>query len=220
MLLTLTPTTNDPRGRSLEKSFAACITSEYAACAVVASIYYQYIINMHVSYATIRLNVGLRSSELAVVRRARQTRLVGDAYALQTPKLRRCCAKQIGLCRKQTSCSAFASWAQCPAPVADRLHFAVLAAAAAAAGHLEGHTAWGSKAGAPLLAMLLGLGASSVGLLPTWCSAYDTIWSRLLPVAVALLLLNGDLQTGGWRRKEGQMLLACLLIFTFIPSIA
>eukprot|EP00899_Mesostigma_viride_P010872 jgi/Mesvir1/19787/Mv13082-RA.1 len=68
-----------------------------------------------------------------------------------------------------------------------------LSACAAAGQVLQERTAWGARLSAPVLAMTSGMALSSLGVLPASCAAYDTVWAVLMPMAVALSLLEHDL---------------------------
>lgn len=59
---------------------------------------------------------------------------------------------------------------------------------------LQDHTPAGRLFSAPLLALLLGLGAAWTGMMPTSSPAYDIIWSHAIPLATALYLLEADLR--------------------------
>lgn len=86
---------------------------------------------------------------------------------------------------------------------------AVLCSCAAAAQAAEDHTAWGRLLSAPLLTLLLALGAAALGLLPPTSPVYDVIWSHLMPMAVALLLLEHDVSN--IRKAGGPVLVSFLL---------
>ena len=142
-----------------------------------------------------------RSLLLATWAGRRQARII-------QPPLRR-----QGRRRREASCSALA--ASLPPAVTERLHFAVLAACAAAAARLESTTSWGRASSAPLLALVLGVCASGAGLLPAWCAAYDCVWNRLLPMSVALLLLRAELQSVA---NEGRSILVRTHIVSMPPA--
>ena len=61
---------------------------------------------------------------------------------------------------------------------------------------LQDHSPAGRLFSAPLLALILGLGAAWTGLMPLSCPAYDLVWSHAIPLATALYLLEADLR--GW----------------------
>lgn len=59
---------------------------------------------------------------------------------------------------------------------------------------LERYTRVGVYLSAPLLAILLSLSAASLGLMPHGaCPMYDVVWTYLMPMAVALYLLESDM---------------------------
>jgi hypothetical protein len=78
---------------------------------------------------------------------------------------------------------------------------AVLCSCAAAAQVAEEHTPWGRLLSAPLMTLVLALCAAGLGLLPPSSAVYDVVWSHLMPLAVALFLLDHDVSdirtTGG-----------------------
>ena len=86
---------------------------------------------------------------------------------------------------------------------------AVLCTCAAAAQAAEEHTAWGRLLSAPVLTLLLSLAAAGAGLLPSTSPVYDVVWSHLMPLAVALLLLEQDVS--GIRAAGGPVLASFLL---------
>lgn len=86
---------------------------------------------------------------------------------------------------------------------------AVLSTCAAASQLLESHTRWGAVVSAPLLALSAALAAAAVGLLPAFSPVYDAVWQYLMPLAVALYLL--DLDIGSFARSGGQVLSSFLL---------
>lgn len=88
---------------------------------------------------------------------------------------------------------------------------AVLASCAAAAQAAEAHTSWGRLASAPLLTLLLALGAAAAGLLPPASPVYDAVWSHLMPLGVALILLDQDVVGLSSMRRVGGPVLAFLL---------
>ncbi len=107
---------------------------------------------------------------------------------------------------------------------------AVLCSCAATAQVAEEHTSWGKLLSAPLMTLLLALCAAGLGLLPPSSAVYDVVWSHLMPLAVALFLLDHDVSsitsTGGpvlasfllgagevSRRHQSQRLPLCRLVF-------
>ncbi|KAJ4775090.1 hypothetical protein LUZ62_059347 [Rhynchospora pubera] len=70
-------------------------------------------------------------------------------------------------------------------------------------------TKWGSALSGALVSILIGLAASSAGLIPSDAPAYGVVLQYLLPVAVPLLLLGADLRRV--IRSTGSLLLAFLL---------
>lgn len=86
---------------------------------------------------------------------------------------------------------------------------AVLCTCAAAAQVAEDHTVWGRLLSAPLLTLLLALGAAACGLLPPSSAVYDVVWSHLMPLAVALFLLDHDISS---MQEAGGPVLASFLL--------
>jgi hypothetical protein len=86
---------------------------------------------------------------------------------------------------------------------------AVLCSCAAAAQIVEDHTSWGKLLSAPLLTLLLALGAAALGLLPPTSAVYDIVWSHLMPLAIALFLLDHDVSN---IRTVGGPVLASFLL--------
>lgn len=86
---------------------------------------------------------------------------------------------------------------------------AVLCTCAAAAQAAEDHTPWGRLLSAPLLTLLLALGAAALGLLPATSTVYDVVWSHLMPLAIALFLLDHDVSN---IRQAGGPVLASFLL--------
>lgn len=86
---------------------------------------------------------------------------------------------------------------------------AVLSTCAAVSQLLESHTKWGAMLSAPLLALTAALAAAAMGLLPAVSPVYDAVWRYLMPLAVALYLLDQDITS--LASSGGQVLLSFLL---------
>jgi hypothetical protein len=86
---------------------------------------------------------------------------------------------------------------------------AVLCSCAATAQVAEEHTPWGKMLSAPLMTLLLALCAAGLGLLPPSSAVYDVVWSHLMPLAVALFLLDHDVSSV---RSTGGPVLASFLL--------
>lgn len=85
----------------------------------------------------------------------------------------------------------------------------VLCSCAAAAQVAEDNASWGKLLSAPLLTLLLALGAAALGLLPPTSPVYDIVWSHLMPLAIALFLLDHDVSN---IRTVGGPVLASFLL--------
>ncbi|GBG68306.1 hypothetical protein CBR_g2852 [Chara braunii] len=70
----------------------------------------------------------------------------------------------------------------------------VLVVCAAIGKVLECRTSWGSRISAPLLAMGAGMVLSTLRIIPASAPAYDMVWKGLMPVAVALCVMERDLR--------------------------
>ncbi|GFR43497.1 hypothetical protein Agub_g4584, partial [Astrephomene gubernaculifera] len=68
----------------------------------------------------------------------------------------------------------------------------LLAACGAFAQLAENRTRWGAALSAPLLSMLCAVALAAAGIIPTDCTAYDTVWRYLMPLAAACYLLETD----------------------------
>ena len=74
---------------------------------------------------------------------------------------------------------------------------------------LEGRYRWASKISGGILALLLGLLLSNLGVLPVRSGLYDdVIWGFAVPLSIPMLLQQCSLQRV--RREAGQMLLVFL----------
>lgn len=73
--------------------------------------------------------------------------------------------------------------------------FCLMASCAAVGQVMEAKTDWGAKLSAPLVALLLGMALAGAGVVPSTSSLYDFISSTIMPLAVALCLLETDVQS-------------------------
>ena len=83
---------------------------------------------------------------------------------------------------------------------------AILASCALAASVAERRTTWGASISSPLLAMGLGMALATCGIVPPVSSQYDLVWTRLMPLAVALTLLGVNVRDAA--SKAGPVLRA------------
>ena len=60
--------------------------------------------------------------------------------------------------------------------------------------HLEQNHAWAAKLSGPVIALLLAMGLSSAGVMPTESPTYGHVQSHLAPVAIPLLLFKANLK--------------------------
>ena len=68
-----------------------------------------------------------------------------------------------------------------------------LIVAAGAAIYIEQNVRWASKIPGAVIALLIALVASNIGLIPTEAAAYDVVWGYIVPLAIPLLLFQLDL---------------------------
>ncbi len=68
-----------------------------------------------------------------------------------------------------------------------------LIVAAGAAIYIEQNVRWASKIPGAVIALLIALIASNIGLIPTEAAAYDVVWGYIVPLAIPLLLFQLDL---------------------------
>ncbi|CAI7842769.1 unnamed protein product [Closterium sp. NIES-53] len=74
---------------------------------------------------------------------------------------------------------------------------------------LEQRTSWGQQVSSVLLAMLAAAVLASLSVLPTTSPVYDFVWTRVMPMAVALVLLETDVTSAF--TQSGPGLLAFML---------
>ncbi|CAI5516369.1 unnamed protein product [Closterium sp. Naga37s-1] len=74
---------------------------------------------------------------------------------------------------------------------------------------LEQRTSWGQQVSSVLLAMLAAAVLASLSVLPTASPVYDFVWTRVMPMAVALVLLETDVTSAF--TQSGPGLLAFML---------
>ncbi|KAF6260158.1 hypothetical protein COO60DRAFT_1508812 [Scenedesmus sp. NREL 46B-D3] len=133
-------------------------------------------------------------------------------HGAPTPGLAAAAAAGPASSRRYTATQAAAS-AAAPLPATaavDLWHtLAVLATCAAASQLVEAHTRWGALLSAPLLALMAALAATSVGLLPPASPVYDAVWRFLMPLGVALYLLENDITS---LATSGRQVLAAFLL--------
>lgn len=73
------------------------------------------------------------------------------------------------------------------------LLWAFLMIAAGAAIYIEQNVRWASKVPGAVIALLIALTASNLGIIPTEAPAYDVVWGYIVPLAIPLLLFQLDL---------------------------
>lgn len=69
-----------------------------------------------------------------------------------------------------------------------------LIVAASAAIYIEQNIKWASKVPGAVIALIIALAASNLGLIPTDAPVYDAVWGYIVPLAIPLLLFQLDLQ--------------------------
>lgn len=86
--------------------------------------------------------------------------------------------------------------------------WALLGGSAALAAWADRKTTWGRAISAPLLAMILGSILGGFGVLPgAGCPVFDPVWSLVMPIASALLVIETR-DIGGLRTDGGKLLAA------------
>ncbi|HKJ70872.1 MAG TPA: DUF819 family protein [Gammaproteobacteria bacterium] len=80
---------------------------------------------------------------------------------------------------------------------------------AAAAGLWAERTALGGRLSGAVVTILIAFGLSNLGIIPARAPAYDSVWTYLVPLAIPLLLLHGDLRR--ILRESGPVLTAFLV---------
>ncbi|KAH7280456.1 hypothetical protein KP509_37G068600 [Ceratopteris richardii] len=73
--------------------------------------------------------------------------------------------------------------------------FCLMASCAALGQTVETKTAFGARLSAPLIALLFGMALAGAGIVPCTSACYDFVSSSIMPIAVALCLLETDMQT-------------------------
>lgn len=87
--------------------------------------------------------------------------------------------------------------------------WAIISVSVAVSIRLEQKYLWAAKMSALVIALLLGILLSNVGIIPTESPVYDTVWDYLVPLALPLLLFRVDLKR--ICLESGQMLIAFLI---------
>ncbi|MBP3896415.1 MAG: DUF819 family protein, partial [Mogibacterium sp.] len=86
--------------------------------------------------------------------------------------------------------------------------FAIIAAIAAAAIWLEQRFRWASRITGCVIALLIAMFLSNIGMIPTEAQAYDFVWDYVVPMAIPLLLFNADIRKI-WR-ESGKLIIIYL----------
>ena len=68
--------------------------------------------------------------------------------------------------------------------------WAVCVAGAAAAIYLEQKYTWAAKASGAIVALVLALILSNLGIIPTSAPVWDAVWSYVVPLSLPLLLMQ------------------------------
>lgn len=82
--------------------------------------------------------------------------------------------------------------------------WAILAVAAAVSIYLEQKYHWANKVTGCIIALVIMLVLSNVGIIPTEAPVYDNVWSYVVPLAVPMLLFKADMKRIG--RESGKIL--------------
>lgn len=86
--------------------------------------------------------------------------------------------------------------------------WAICAAGAAAAIYLEQRYAWAAKASGAIVALVLALVLSNLGIIPTAAPVWDAVWSYVVPLSLPLLLMQCNVRDMG---KDSLRLLGIFL---------
>ena len=86
--------------------------------------------------------------------------------------------------------------------------WAVCAAGAAAAIYLEQKYTWAAKASGAIVALVLALILSNLGIIPTAAPVWDAVWSYVVPLSLPLLLMQCNVRDMG---KDSLRLLGIFL---------
>ena len=89
------------------------------------------------------------------------------------------------------------------------LLWAFIMLAAAAAIVIEQNVRWAAKVPGAVIALLIALAASNLGLIPTESPVYDAVWGYIVPLAIPLLLFQLDLHSV--LKESGRLLLIFLI---------
>lgn len=89
------------------------------------------------------------------------------------------------------------------------LLWAFVMLAAAAAIYIEQNYRWAAKIPGAVLALLIALVASNLGLIPTDAPVYDAVWGYIVPLAIPLLLFQLDLHA--LLKESGRLLMIFLI---------
>ncbi|MDO4997527.1 MAG: DUF819 family protein [Neisseria sp.] len=85
---------------------------------------------------------------------------------------------------------------------------------------LEQHPRFGGKIPGAVIALIIGLGASNLGLIPTDAPVYDAVWGYIVPLAIPLLLFQLDMHA--LFKESGRLLIIFLIssLGTIIGTLA
>lgn len=86
---------------------------------------------------------------------------------------------------------------------------AILAGIAAVAIYLEQKTRIGSKITGCVMALILAMILSNIGVIPLEAAAYDFVWDYLITMSIPMLLFNADIRRIG--RESGRLLIIYLI---------
>lgn len=89
------------------------------------------------------------------------------------------------------------------------LLWAFLMLAAASAIYIEQNCRWAAKIPGAVIALVLALTASNLGIIPTDSPVYDAVWGYIVPLAIPLLLFQLDLHK--LFRESGRLLILFLI---------
>ncbi len=87
--------------------------------------------------------------------------------------------------------------------------WAIITGGAALSIYLEQKYAWAAKISGAIIALILALALSNLGIIPTESPVYDTIWGYVVPLAIPLLLMQCNIKKI-WK-ESGRLLILFLI---------
>ena len=87
--------------------------------------------------------------------------------------------------------------------------WAIITGGAALSILLEQKYKWAATASGAIIALILAMILSNIGVIPTSAPAYDTVWNYVVPLAIPLLLMKCDIKKIG--KESGKLLVLFLM---------